>query len=482
MRRPLLCILIAATGLAGCGAGNPQAPVTMSVITTAEAPKAKQPHSVDQNSLITATAQGLVAFDAEGRIEPALAERWIVTDDGFSIIFRIRRTKWADGRPVTSAAVARILRGLVMGDRRSRLQPMLSTIDQIIPMTGQVLEIRLKSPQRDFLQLLAQPELAIALDRPSNGTGPYRLHSVRENVTRLRLLPAGGEETAADIGERNDVRIRREPAARAIARFAGREIALVTGGRFTTLPLVRPAGIATNQFSMDTANGLFGLAVVEGSEALSSINLRRALAMTIDRERLVTSFGLNTWRVQYAVLPSQLDSASPPAALEWVGLDKTARIARARGYLAAVDTLPVIRIALPSGPGARLLFAAIAADWRQIGVTTARVGMNEPADLRLIDEVAPQRGALWYLSRLSCGRGFACSVPADTAMRASLSATVPAERAEALAEADAAIASEQLFMPIAQPLRWSLVTPELVGWRANSFAVHPLHHLREARR
>jgi peptide/nickel transport system substrate-binding protein len=482
MRARAFLVLFAATALVSCAGGNPEAPVTMSVITAAEAPKAKQPQSADQNGLITATAQGLVAFDGEGQIEPALAERWIVTDDGFSIIFRIRRTKWADGRPVTSAAVARILQRLVMEGRRNRLQPMLSTIDRIIPMTGQVLEIRLKSPQRDFLQLLAQPEMAIALDRPSNGTGPYRLHSLRDNVTRLRLLPPDGEEESADVGERNDIRIRRESAALAIARFAGREIGLVTGGRFTTLPLVRPAGIANNQFSMDVAGGLFGLVVAEGSEALSSINVRRALAMTIDRERLVGLFGLNTWRVQYALLPNQLDSANPPAALEWVGLDKAARIARARGYLAATGSLPVIRIALPSGPGARLLFAGIAEDWRQIGVTAVRVAMNEPADLRLIDEVAPQRAALWYLSRLSCGRGFACSVLADTAMRAALSSTVPTERAAALAEADAALASEQTFMPIALPLRWSLVSPEMIGWRANSFAVHPLHHLRKARR
>jgi oligopeptide transport system substrate-binding protein len=480
VRAPL--ILFVAAALTSCARGDPEAPVTMSVITAAEEPKAKQAHSADQNGLITATAQGLVAFDGEGQIEPALAERWIVTDDGFSIIFRIRRTLWADGRPVTSAGVARVLQRLIAVDRRNRLQPMLGAIDRIIPMTGQVLEIRLKSPQRDFLQLLAQPEMALVLDRPSNGTGPYRLHSVRDSVTRLRLIPPDGEEANADVSERNDIRIRRESAARAIARFAGREIGLVTGGRFSALPLVRPAAIATNQFSMDLADGLFGLAVVDGSEALASVNIRRALAMAIDRERLVGHFGLNTWRVQYALLPNQFDSASPPAALEWVGLDKAARLSRARGYLSAVGSLPVIRIALPSGPGARLLFAGIAADWRQLGVTAVRVAMNEPADLRLIDEVAPQRAALWYLSRLVCGRGLACSTAADTAIRAALSTTVPAERASAIAEADAALASEQVFIPIAAPLRWSLVSPELIGWRANSFAAHPLHHLRNVRR
>ncbi|MEK6638803.1 MAG: ABC transporter substrate-binding protein [Pseudomonadota bacterium] len=480
--RSLLLGLVAVTMLGSCSRGDPEAPVTMSVITAEQDLRAKQARPADQNGLITATAQGLVSFDGEGQIEPGLAERWIVTDDGFSIIFRIRRILWADGRPVTSAAVARVLQRLVAADRKNRLQPMLGTIDKIIPMTGQVLEIRLKSAQRDVLQLLAQPEMAITLDRPSNGTGPYRIHSVRDNVTRLRLLPPDGEEARAEAGQQDDIRIRREAGARAVARFAAREIGLVTGGRFNTLPLVRPAAIANNQFITDPAYGLFGFAVVDGSKALVSANVRRALAMAIDRERLVSSFGLSGWRAQYALLPGQLDSATAPAALEWVGLDKPARVARARDYLQAAGTVPVVRIALPSGPGSRLLFAAIAEDWRQVGIIAVRVGMNDAADLRLIDEVAPQRTALWFLSRFSCGRGYMCSTLADTAIRAALSTGVVSERAAAIAEADAAIASEQLFIPLALPLRWSLVSPELTGWRANSFAVHPLHHLRKARR
>jgi oligopeptide transport system substrate-binding protein len=459
--------------LAACSEGNPDAPVTISVIEAS----AKSVAPPVLNGLTTSTAQGLVAFDAEGQIETALAERWIVTDDGLSIIFRIRRTKWADGRPVTSIAVARALQQRIASSERGRLQPLLSAIDQIIPMTGQVLEIRLKSPQRHILQLLAQPEMAIFSGRATNGTGPYALHSVRDGVVRLRLLDAQEEAS-----ERNDVRVRRESAAFAIARFAGREIGLVTGGGFANLPLVRPAGIATNQFSMDPADGLFGLAVVNNSEALAKINVRRALAMAIDREQLIGRFGLNSWRTQYSVLPVQLDSARPPAALEWVGLDKAARAARAKSYLAAAGKVSVIRVALPTGPGARLLFAGLSADWQKIGVSAVRVGMNEPADLRLIDEVAPAQTALWYLSRLGCARGVACSPVADAALNAASTALLPADRASAIAEADAAIASDQSFIPLAAPLRWSLVSPEMVGWRTNSFAVHPLRYLRKTPR
>ena len=84
--------------LAACSGRGDDGPITVSVIDGALklADPAKLPTDAGDEAMLGATAQGLVAFDAEGRIEPALAERWIITDDGLSIIFRIRRADWAD--------------------------------------------------------------------------------------------------------------------------------------------------------------------------------------------------------------------------------------------------------------------------------------------------------------------------------------------------------------------------------------------------
>ena len=472
IRRAL--IMASMVGLTtSCGSSGDDKPITMSVIADQRADGAVSP-------LLLATAQGLVAFDASGQIEPALAERWLVTDDGKSIIFRIRDSLWNDGSRVTSQAVAQSLNKIIARGSRNRLRPLLTSVEQIIPMTGQVLEIRLRSPQPEFLQLLAQPELALFKTSPTNGTGPYRIHSARGNVTRLR--PIDPQNSAGELREREDIRIRREPAAIAIARFAGREIALVEGGDFASLPLVRPAGISASQFQVEPAYGLFGLAAVGNSKAVARVNVRRALAMAIDRERLVNIFGVDKWQPQYAVLPNQLDSASAPSVLEWVRLTPDQRTARARDYLADEPALPVLRVALPPGPGARLLFTAIAADWRKIGVNAVMVRIGAAADLRLIDEVAPQRPALWYMLRLSCARGLPCNDDVESAIEKATSAPSSAERSRAIADADAAIAADQLYIPLALPLRWSLVSPQLTRWRPNAFAVHPLRHLRVGER
>jgi peptide/nickel transport system substrate-binding protein len=428
--------------------------------------------------MLGATAQGLVAFDADGQIEPALAERWIMTDDGMSIIFRIRRALWADGRPVTSAEVAARLRAVSAPSSRNTLKPLLSGVDRVIGMTGQVIEIRLKVPQPDFLQLMAQPELAIFRTSPALGSGPYAIHSVRNKVTRLRLIPAMGEAPSPEEQERTDVRVRSEKASMGVARFAAREIALVTGGRFADLALARAARPASSQFQLDPAYGLFGLAVAADSKALADANIRRALAMAINRDRIVQLFGVSKWKPVQSLLPAQLDSAAPPAALEWVQLSRADRIARARGYVAGHPDLPELRVSLPAGASARLLFAALLDDWRRIGVRARLVAPNDPADLRLIDEVAPQSSALWYLSRVSCARRMPCSQAGETALKAVALSTNPEDRAAAIAETDAAFASNQPFIPIALPLRWSLVGPQLTGWRASAFAIHPLRHLR----
>lgn len=474
--RPLfpLCLV-----LGSCGRIDDSQPIAASLIGPQLKLSDPARGGIDAGAaiMLSATAQGLVSFDAAGQIEPALAERWIVTDDGLSLIFRIRRTLWPDGSPVTAEQIAARLRASVTGPSRNRLKPLFASIDRIIAMTGEVIEIRLKRPDADMLQLFAQPDMAMFRVKPSQGTGPYRIHSTREGVTRLR--PATDPMVAPPEDDRDDIRLRSDPADRALARFVTDQVALVTGGSLANLPLARAAQPPASQFQVDPAYGLFGLAPQAGSIAVSRASTRRALAMAIDRQGLTRLFGVAGLRSTVSLLPAQLDSAAQPAALEWVQLDMTARRARARVLIENAGDLPQLRVAMPPGPGMRLLFAAIAADWKRIGVSAQMVGPRDAADLRLIDDVAPQSAALWYLLRVSCARGLACSDAAETAIRAAQGSTDNKAKAEAIAEADAALASDQTFIPLLQPLRWSLVKPQLTGWRPSAFATHPLHHLRE---
>lgn len=133
-----------------------------------------------------------------------------------------------------------------------------------------------------------------------------------------------------------------------------------------------------------------------------------------------------------------------------------------------------IRVALPSGPGATLVWGSLMASFRAIGVMPERVGLNDPADLRLIDTVAPYDSARWFLAT-ACRM---CSDDVTTAIAAGRDAPDLYARAHRIAEADALLAADTGYIPIAQPLRWSIVSARLTGWQGNTRAWHPLNHLR----
>src|SRR4051794_30034417 len=104
-------LLATALALAGCG-DDAAGPVRISAIGGSPAIANPTPQPLDAPSafLAEAVAQGLVHFDAQGEIEPALAQSWVVSNDGLRYTFRIRRASWADGSPVTAEQVASRLR------------------------------------------------------------------------------------------------------------------------------------------------------------------------------------------------------------------------------------------------------------------------------------------------------------------------------------------------------------------------------------
>jgi peptide/nickel transport system substrate-binding protein len=121
-----------------------------------------------------------------------------------------------------------------------------------------------------------------------------------------------------------------------------------------------------------------------------------------------------------------------------------------------------------------LVWAHLALAMRRIGIEPQRVGLADPADLRLIDAVAPYDSGRWFL-QTAC---IACSDEAKALVDAAREAPDLAARAQRIAEADAALTADSSYIPIAQPLRWSLVALRLDAWQRNTRAWHPLNHLR----
>jgi peptide/nickel transport system substrate-binding protein len=483
IRQGVATALVASLLLAGCR--DPESgPVAISAI--GGAPTLANPNRValDPPSamLTAATAQGLVRFDPAGQIEPALAQSWTVTDDGTSYIFRIGRTEWTGGGTVTAQQVAFRLRAAASRASRNRLKPLLGAIAEIVAMTDRVIEIRLRSPRPNFLQLLAQPEMAII--RTGQGTGPFAAQPGPGGATLLRL-PSQQEEDEAEAPQLPDILLRGEAAALAVARFQSGAAALVTGGTAADLPIARAAAPAPALLRFDPVGGMFGLAIASRTGLVADAEGRRALGMAVDREALVASLAVPGLAARTGLVPPGIEEQPVPATPGWAADPLPVRQIVARDTVTRLrpGADPVkLRVAMPDGPGARLIFAHLRRDWRAIGVDAERVSAGERADLIFLDEVAPANLASWYLRHFTCDASIVCSAEADAAMEAARNAPSFEQRRDSLAAADRLLTEAVPFIPLAAPVRWSLVTPRLTGFEPNPFGIHFVGSLVSPRR
>ncbi|HEX8667391.1 MAG TPA: ABC transporter substrate-binding protein [Allosphingosinicella sp.] len=464
-------LLILAGGCRNAGTG----PVAVSAIggPPALVNPNKGPFDAPSAFLLQSVAQGLVRFNAAGEIEPALAQRWIVSDDGLRYTFRLARGTWRSGARITAQQVAARLRAAAATSSRNPLKPLLGAIDDVEAMTDDVLEISLKSPRPAFLQLLAQPEFAI-LHR-DEGSGPYVAAAQPDRSALLTLRPPAGDEEEGD--ERPDsapLLLRGEPPGRAVARFRLGAADLVLGGSLADLPLARAAGLPAASLVFDPVAGMLGLAFVRAGGPLANPAARQALSMAVDRGTFIAALRVPGLQPRESLLPVGIGELPQPAFPAWSGSPLPARRATAARMLAALgaDRPVALRIAMPDGPGYRLLFSYLRRDWAAVGVRAEQVAAAAPADLRLIDEVAPATLATWYLRHFTCEGSYVCSVAADEMLAAARIAPLPQNRRALLANADRILADEAVFIPIAAPVRWSLVGTRLTGFRANPFGRH----------
>lgn len=488
MRMKPIIALLPLLAIAGCGSKTADGPVAVSVIggeTRFDNPARIDPDPAGA-ALLGAIAQGLVRFDAQAQVVPGLSIRWAISDDGLYYTFRL------DGDGPDAERVTRSLRLLVRKARMGVLRDRLAVIDDIVAVTPEVIEIRLSAPCPGLITLLAQPEFAILVD--SKGGGPLRVIDKVGKVTKLaaRHHPAPATANARTQAER-PLLLRGERAARAVARFARGEATLVTGGHFGDMLLPRLAGVAPAALSVDPVTGLFGLRVAKPSPLLMSIEIRQALSMALDRDAIGDALGVPGWRSSQSILPPGLTDLPQPTRPLWaqalanVGrgsdpslpgrIDFARRIVLQWMRLHRQTASPTLQIAIGNDPGSRILLHRIAARWSLIGIAVRRAGRDEEADLRLIDEVAPVDQADWFLGHFTCRSGPPCSEQADAALAAALKAIDPAERSRLLVEAEARLASITPFIPLAQPVRWSLAAPTLPGFKPNARAIHPLAEL-----
>ena len=486
MIRSTALILATLLMVGGCGKAGGEDQVTVSVIgreTRLRDPAAGLPRRADA-ALLGGVAQGLVRLDANAQVEPGLARRWAISEDGLYYTFRL------DHERADADRVARQLRRLIGRYRDRSLGTALDGVDEVVAVTPEVIEIRLSAPRPELMALLGGPAFALLFN--GQGSGPLLIDGAVGRLTILKPPPVADdvEDEQVKAAARRRIDLRGERAGLAVARFANGDATLVTGGGFNDHIYVHLANIPPRNVLIDPATGLFGFRVARRSSALMAPEVRQALAMALDRDAIGAALGIPGWRSIQAILPPGLTDIAQPTRPFWAQAFDNVRGAEGRAFADRVGTarriiatwrsengidgrLP-LRLAMPDGPGSAILLATIRRQWRAIGVEAIRVGTGESADLRLIDEVAPADQADWFLAHFLCDRGGPCSEQADRAFKIARSTGDPALRARMISETEERLAAIAPFIPIAQPVRWSLAPPDLPGFKLNARAIHPL--------
>ena len=479
--------IFGALALASCGPSTQEGPVDVAIIGNPESLAADGLRlSTAAQHLRAATSEGLVGLDANGDVIPGLAERWIVTDDGLSYIFRLRNSEWPDAEPLTGAFVAEELKRSQRALRNTSLGLDLAKIDEIRAMTGRVIEVTLTSPSPDFLRVLAQPELGIR--REGQGGGPMGLAedssdqpiALNPLPPELRGLPSREEWQS----RARQVTVSAMSASDATAAFANGDIDLVLNGRLESLPLADTGPLTRGTIRLDAALGLFGLMVRKDEGFLSDPLRRQAINLAIDREGLWQAFNVGGWQASSWIVPAELASgqAATRERFEDLSLQQRREIAASRvsAWERGTDEEVVLRIGLPDGPGSDTLFEQLAGDLGLIGITAIQVGMGEGAELELRDRLARFYSPRWFLNQFHCRLDIGlCSEEADDLVEQSIVELDPARKSQLLAAAHTQLIESEIYIPLGAPVRWSLVRGGITGFEPNRWGIHPLFPLSQ---
>jgi oligopeptide transport system substrate-binding protein len=478
---------------------------------------------VNAQNILMDLYEGLVAFAADGRIVPGMAERWEVSDDGLTWTFHLRDgLRWSNGEALDAAQFVASMRRALDPETAAPLASLFASIRNApAVMRGEqspsTLGIAAPDPRTVVIELTQPTALLERLVLPI--AAPIHLPSLQRHGaqhTRPGKHVGNGAYRLVDWTPQASLLLERNPhfhGASEVAiervRFhvtedANTEQKRYVAGDLDLTEVVPPGRLDRlrerfgSQLRISPYLGSFYLGYnLRRAPFAERPKLRRALSLAIDRDlltRYITALGETP---AYALVPPVMygDAAiAPPDA----GRTQAERVAEAQrlyaeaGYSRAAPLDVELRYNT-STPHRRLALA-VAAMWReQLGVRTRlvneewkvfvqnrRVGrltevfrggwiadVDDPlAFLEAFDGPGPSN----WTGYADAGFARALATARDTAD--------PALRRRRYAEAEALLMQSQPILPIYFYVSKHLVRDEVEGYIANPLDRHPSRWMR----
>jgi oligopeptide transport system substrate-binding protein len=340
---------------------------------------------------------GLTTFDASGQVAPGIAARWRTNDRFDEYVFELRAgLKWSDGRALTASdvvySIRRFLTPAVAAQQASRLDALANgreaRLGKIAPekigvtaSSETVVRFQLTEPDIEFPSMLALayvvPPHAIqahgqAWARPEFivSNGPYKLQRWSPGAKTVRLARNPHFHAIGSVAvERVEWHTGFDDPTR-LGMFRAGQGDVVTIEDSTALALARRDFPGQLRSSAKFSIGQIGLNLRR--PALQNTDVRRALALAIDRRLLVDRVRSLGEQVSESFLPAGLPHYSTRGAPPHAGLPMPQRLELARSLMqragyGGTKRLP-LSIGYPTSATGRKVYLAVAQMWKSLGV------------------------------------------------------------------------------------------------------------------
>jgi oligopeptide transport system substrate-binding protein len=340
--------------------------------------------------------EGLTAESASGAVIPGIASSWSVDPSGTLYTFKLRANAlWSNGKPVTAqdfvvawqrvfdpkqgSPVADLLRVIAGANAIMSGKAPVATLG-VTALSATELQVRLEEPAPYFPGLLSHPaafpiysDSAARTHNPSLwvSDGPYVLARWRPGTdVTLERDPTYWDRNHVAIARVNYLVASDDAAQMRSYRAGGLDLTDTVPA--SAVPQLREEHSREFLSAPFLGTVYYGLNLTTAPLA-SNQKLRQALAMAVDRKRLVQTLGFGQAGA-YGLVPPDTWNYTPQS-FDWQGKDDPTRIAQAQKLYAeagySIRSPLRLRLLYNTNPAIRQTAIVAAAMWKEVlGVET----------------------------------------------------------------------------------------------------------------
>ena len=467
--------------------------------------------------------EGLLTYDADGRLVPGVARSWTISDDGLSYTFDLAEDVWSNGDPLTAQDFVYAFRRLLDPATAAPYANLFfvlkhgAAVNQgraapaslgVTALGDRRLQIDLERPTPYFLGLLVH-QTAVPLPREAVeaagrdafkagklvGNGAYNLEYYAPN-DRMTLTRNPRFHDAAHVAIAREDILPLEDRGAAIRRFEAGEIDSYADAPADQIAYLKDK--FKDELHLSASLGTYYYAFNTAKPPFDDARVRLALSMTVDRAFLADTIWGGAMLPAYALVPPGVADYGAPVAPDFASLAPIDAEAHARDLLREAGYGPggkalSVEVRFNASENNQATAIAIADMWRPLGVVTSFVNSDAKTHFSYLRDrgdfevaragwLADYDDAQNFLV-LAKGDNLALNYSRwtnpryDALLARAETERDPGVRAATLRQAEALMLTEQPIAPLMYLESKNLVSKRVSGWKENALDRHLTRYL-----